>query len=404
MSWARTALSNLALTEKGAIVSGPFGSNIGKRFFVESGVPVIRGNNLSMGCIEFVDAGFVFLTDDKAAEFKNCEAVSGDLIFTAAGTIGQTGIIPKKSAYEKYIISNKQLRARLDPRKANSKFVYYWLKTKEMIDYIIQRNTGSSIPLINLTILRNIPVPVPPLAVQDQIVTFLNNYDDLIETNRRRIALLEESARLLYREWFVNLRFPGHEQAAVIDGLPPGWVKAPLGDLAFIVMGQSPESKFYNHDGNGLPFHQGVTGFGEHFVSHNTYTTQTTRIAEAGDILCSVRAPVGRLNLTLDKIAIGRGLSAMRSRTGQQSLLLYQLKALFVEEDMIGGGAIFASVTKKELFAQQLLQPDLETAAEFNRLAGEIDEQIETLVMQNRLLFEARDKLLPKLMSGAIQV
>lgn len=95
MSWARTELSNLALTEKGAIVSGPFGSNIGKRFFVESGVPVIRGNNLSMGCIEFVDAGFVFLADDKAAEFKNCEAVSGDLISQRLEQLGRQELFPK---------------------------------------------------------------------------------------------------------------------------------------------------------------------------------------------------------------------------------------------------------------------------------------------------------------------
>lgn len=267
-----------------------------------------------------------------------------------------------------------------------------------------QLDSGAAQSMITIESLRRFPVSFPDIEVQNRISEVIVRYDDLIETNRRRIALLEEAARLLYREWFVNLRFPGHEQFKLIDGLPVGWSKVSLDNLAFIVMGQSPESKFYNHNGDGLPFHQGVTNFGDHFVTHNTFTTQATRIAEAGDILCSVRAPVGRLNLTLDKIAIGRGLSAIRSRTGQQSLLLYQLKALLVEEDMIGGGAIFASVTKKELFAQQILQPDLETAAEFNRLASAIDEQIKILVLQNRLLFEARDKLLPKLMSGEIQI
>jgi type I restriction enzyme S subunit len=128
------------------------------------------------------------------------------------------------------------------------------------------------------------------------------------------------------------------------------------------VMGQSPESKFYNSDGDGLPFHQGVSDFGDRFVVNSTFTTQSTRIAEAADILCSVRAPVGRLNITSEKIAIGRGLSAMRSNLDMQSLLFYQLKALFTEEDMIGGGAIFASVCKKELLSQELMQPDSLTA------------------------------------------
>lgn len=280
------------------------------------------------------------------------------------------------------------------------RFVGYLLTTLELG----AKNEAGAVPGVNRNTLHQMSVRVPDVDTQVSIATVLLQYDELIETNRRRIALLDESARLLYREWFVCFRFPGYELALVKDGLPEGWAKVPLGELAFIIMGQSPESKYYNRVGEGLPFHQGVSGFGDHFVSLKTYTTQTTRIAEAGDILCSVRAPVGRLNLTSDKIAIGRGLSAMRSRNNQQSLLLYQLKALFVEEDMIGGGAIFASVTKKELFAQQLLQPDIETATEFDRQAGEIIAQLETLEKQNRLLAQARDELLPKLMSGEIQV
>jgi type I restriction enzyme, S subunit len=239
---------------------------------------------------------------------------------------------------------------------------------------------------------------------QRVIAHLLDSYDDLIATNQRRIQLLEDAALRLYREWFSHLRFPGHESVEVKNGVPEGWTKATLGNLANIVMGQSPESKYYNINGQGLPFHQGVSDFRDRFVLHSTFTTQTTRIAEAGDILCSVRAPVGRLNITCDKIAIGRGLSAMRSKANLQSLLFYQLKALFVKEDIIGGGAIFASVGKKELFSQELLQPDTATALEFNRIVDEIDGQIETLVMQSRTLAKARDLLLPKLMSGQLDV
>ena len=249
-----------------------------------------------------------------------------------------------------------------------------------------------------------IKVHVPPIDEQIAIRQVVALYDDLITTNQRRIALLEDAARRLYREWFVHLRFPGHESVPVKDGVPEGWAKLPLGDVAEITMGQSPESKYYNTDGDGLPFHQGVSDFGHRFVKHEAYTKQATRIAEAGDILCSVRAPVGRLNFTRDKIAIGRGLSAMRSRTGHQSLLFYQLDALFVEEDMIGGGAIFASVGKKELFGQLILQPSTSIATTFNRLVSDLDLQIENLDSQNQELAKARDLLLPKLMSGQLDV
>ena len=132
-----TKLEQYALPGKGAVVSGPFGSNIGSRFFVDVGVPIIRGNNLTKGERRFIDDGFVFLTEEKASEFKNCEALAGDLVFTAAGTIGQVGVIPHNSRFERYIISNKQLRFRCDLDKANPWFVYYWFCTAEMRQYII---------------------------------------------------------------------------------------------------------------------------------------------------------------------------------------------------------------------------------------------------------------------------
>ena len=263
---------------------------------------------------------------------------------------------------------------------------------------------GAAVKGIRGSDLKLIKVHVPPIDEQIAIRQVVALYDDLITTNQRRIALLEDAARRLYREWFVHLRFPGHESVPVKDGVPEGWAKLPLGDVAEITMGQSPESKYYNADGDGLPFHQGVSDFGHRFVKHEAYTKQATRIAEAGDILCSVRAPVGRLNFTRDKIAIGRGLSAMRSRTGHQSLLFYQLDALFVEEDMIGGGAIFASVGKKELFGQLILQPSTSIATTFNRLVSDLDLQIENLDSQNQELAKARDLLLPKLMSGQLDV
>ncbi len=157
MNWPMVQLQDLALPKKGSIVSGPFGSNIGSRFFVEEGIPVIRGNNLTVGREKFIDNGFVFLTEEKASEFKNCEAIKDDIIFTAAGTIGQVGLIPENTKFEKYIISNKQLRVRIDTSKANPVFVYYWLTTREMNRHMIGLNNGGAVPLINLSIIRKLP-------------------------------------------------------------------------------------------------------------------------------------------------------------------------------------------------------------------------------------------------------
>jgi len=218
------------------------------------------------------------------------------------------------------------------------------------------------------------------------------------------MALLEDAARQLYREWFVRLRFPGHEHTPITNGVPEGWERVQLGELADITMGQSPESTHYNEDGEGLPFHQGVTDFGDRFVTNRIYSTALNRAAEAGDILCSVRAPVGRLNVTLDKIVIGRGLAALRSKTGHQALLFQQLCAHFFKEDLIGGGTIFASVTKKEFSAQELLEPPESLKRAFEEGTVPCDEQIRVLHLQSQKLRAASDLFLPRLMSGEITV
>lgn len=222
MKWEVVTLHHLA-PSKGATVSGPFGSNIGSRFFVSEGIPVIRGNNLKMGGNKFIDEGFVFLTEEKASEFTNCVALTDDIILTAAGSIGQVGIIPEAARYPKYIISNKQIRVRIDRSIANPLFVYYWLSSPEMTQFIVNQNNGGAVPLLNLSIVRKLPVPLPPLPIQNKIASTISRYDDLIENNRRRIELLEQAARLLYKEWFVHFRFPGHEHVKIVDGVPEGW-------------------------------------------------------------------------------------------------------------------------------------------------------------------------------------
>ena len=319
------------------------------------------------------------------------------VMFTCIGaTIGKCAIAPAGC------LTNQQINSVVANEHTDSKFLYYLLCHN--VDIVKGLGGGSATPIVSKSKFEEVELLVPSLRDQQAIADILSAYDDLIENNRRRMALLEEAARQLYREWFVRLRFPGHEHTRITNGVPEGWERRTLGDLAEITMGQSPESRHYNEDGEGLPFHQGVTDFGDRFVTHRIYSTALNRLAEPGDILCSVRAPVGRLNVTLDKIVIGRGLAALRSKTGHQSLLLQQLRAHFFKEDLIGGGAIFASVTKKEFSAQELLEHPERLKRAFEEVTVPCDEQIRVLHLQNKQLRAARDLLLPRLMSGEIAV
>jgi len=191
-----------------SVISGPFGSNIGQRFFETHGIPIIRGNNLTTDYKKFNDDGFVFLTEEKADELKS-DAIKGDILFTAAGTIGQVGMIPQSAKYDRYVISNKQLRFRVDPEKADPDYVYYWLASPWIYKTIIAKNTGSTVPLINLGIIKSLPVSLPKdIIEQKKIASILASIDEKIALNNRINAELEAIAKTLYDYWFVQFDFP----------------------------------------------------------------------------------------------------------------------------------------------------------------------------------------------------
>ncbi len=244
----------------------------------------------------------------------------------------------------------------------------------------------------------------PSEAGRSKIAAILAAYDDLIENSECRIESLEEMARNLYREWFVEFRFPGHERARFVDSplgrIPKGWKVRSLGDAAHITMGQSPRSEFYNETCEGLPFHQGVSNFANRFPTTTTYTTRGARRAAAGDLLFSVRAPVGRINVAPGRVILGRGLCGIRHRLGRQRFLFYQLKETFKTEDSMGGGTIFKAVTKSEMLGVRVLVPDDELERAFEERVGSSEALIERLTERNATLREARDILLPRLISG----
>jgi len=321
---------------------------------------------------------------------------AGTLCITIAANIADTAILGFDACFPDSVIGFIP-----DEKKADARFVKY------LFDAMLQKRfrqftQGAAQDNLSQAKLLSLKFSVPSITVQRRIATVLSAYDDLIENNRRRIELLEQSARLLYKEWFVYLRFPGYEDADILDGVPKGWKKKKLGEIADIIMGQSPKSVFYNTDGNGLPFHQGVSSFGLRFPTHQVYCTEGNRFAKPGDILFSVRAPVGRINISTDRIIIGRGLAAITSRYDQQNLVFYALRNHFFKEDIMGSGAIFAAITKKDLYEIELLQPTQAIANMFMKHVRPIDAQVETQHRTCKALAKAHDLLLPRLMNGEV--
>lgn len=181
---------------------------------------------------------------------------AGDLLITTRGTYGIPYIYQDR---DKFYFADGNLTWLKDfDDSLLSHFLYYWIRSHEgqkKIDAIAKGTAQKAVPI---SLIKDISLSIPPVQYQQKVVDILSAYDNLIENNQKQIKLLEEAAQRLYKEWFVDLRFPGHEATPIVDGIPEGWNYAVLSEIADVVMGQSPKSEFYNNKNQGLPFHQGV--------------------------------------------------------------------------------------------------------------------------------------------------
>lgn len=346
----------------------------------------------------------MFITEEKDNIMRKGKLKRGDIVFTSRGTIGNVAYYNDTIPFGNVRINSGMVILRTRQEKVEQRYLYQLLKSNYQRERMQSYITGSAQPQLPIKNFCQIELPLPPIQIQCRIADILSAYDDLIENNQKQIKLLEEAAMRLYKEWFVHLRFPDHETTRIVDGVPEGWNRKNLIDIANIIMGQSPKSEYYNDKQRGLPFHQGVTNYSYRFVIDEMYSTSFTRVAEAGSILFSVRAPVGRINITKNKIVIGRGLAAINHKDNLQSYLFYMIKNRFYKDNLIGNGAIYASITKDDLYSQEFLIPAYNLANDFNTIVNQIDQRIANADRQIILLQQARDKLLPKLMSGEIEV
>lgn len=368
----------------------------------KSGYYFISCKDIIDGAIQYENARQI-TEEDYIETNKRTQLECNDVLITNSGTIGRMALVKdipetKRTTFQKSVAIIKPNQKYVLPI-----YLYYLLQSK--VSDFINNSNGSAQKNLLLSTLRSFELNIESdLGTQHRIASILSRYDALIENYQKQIKLLEEAAARLYKQWFVELKFPGYQNTTIIDGVPEGWEKKKLAEIADITMGQSPKSDFYNNDKIGLPFHQGVGSYGTRFIDDCVYSSSFNKIAEPNSVLFSVRAPVGRLNLTKNKIAIGRGLAAINHKKGFQSFLFYLLKERFFKDNIIGNGSIFASISKTELFDLDFIIPSENLESKFNKIANNFDRSIMSLDSQIRHLTESRDRLLPKLMSGELEV
>ena len=309
----------------------------------------------------------------------------GDVIISARGTVGEIATVPFSMAFNQ---SCYGLRARTGI--VTSDYLYYLIKYNVLV---LKKNThGSVFDTITRNTFDNIEVELPSIEIQEKIASILSDYDEKIELNNVINNNLEQQAQSIYKQMF-------------IDNASSDWMEGTLSDIADITMGQSPSSSSYNEDRNGIIFFQGRAEFGFRFPTVRLYTTEPKRMACANDTLMSVRAPVGDLNVAHTDCCIGRGLAAIHSKDNHQAFVLYTMFSLKKQLDVFNGeGTVFGSINRISLNEMPLLIPSSEKLDEFEVLVSPIDAAIRNNYDEICYLKQLRDSLLPKLMSGELDI
>ena len=292
---------------------------------------------------------------------------------------------------------------------SDNDFVYYLTKTPLFRDTAIKSMVGSSgRQRAQMDVLENLKMLVPKdISDQRRIASILSSLDRKIELNNKINADLEEMAQAIFKNWFVD--FEPFKNGKFVDSelgmIPEGWKVGTLEDIAEITMGQSPAGNSLNENGEGMIFYQGSSDFGFRFPSIRVFTTEPKRLAVANSVLFSVRAPVGDINVAKEECCIGRGVASIKSKYGHDSYLFYAMKSLHKLFDSFDGeGTVFGSINKKTLSAIQILLPSDGIVEQFNNVASSFDDRIRSLSDESSRLSLLRDTLLPRLMSGELEV
>ena len=313
-----------------------------------------------------------------------------DILFTTVGTIAESAIVPRNPGYA---IAQNILGFRFNKKIIDPLYALYMMRSTWFIDQISGRTIETVQKSIKWADMRGIKITLPDIQQQHKVVNIVKSLDEKIELNRRMNETLEKMGQALFKHYFVD------------DTDSKTWPIVRLEESFDVVMGQSPPGSSYNEIGEGTVFYQGRAEFSVRYPKNRLFTTEPKRMAKKGDILLSVRAPVGDINQATETCCVGRGVAAISSKDGLESFTYYQTKNLQKRfSDFNAEGTVFGAINGNQLKGLKIYQPPLEFREEFNNLVKPLDVQILNNSVQTEELTKLRDLLLPRLISGKINV
>ncbi len=386
MKWEIAKLGDISKN----IQTGPFGSQLHQSDYSECGIPVVMPKDLVGGKISEESIARV----DKTHVERLCrhKIEVGDILYSRRGDVGRCAHVTKKE--EGWLCGTGCLRVTIDSEKADSRFVFFQLQHPNTVGWVEKHAVGATMLNLNTTILSSVPIRLPALEIQKRIADILSAYDDLIENNQKQIKLLEEAAQRIYKEWFVDLRFPGHENTKIVDGVPEGWHRGTIGQIAEFKRGRTITKAQVK--GGNVPV---IAGGLEPAYYHNVANTKAPVITISASGANAGFVRLYGVDVFASDCSFVDGL-------GTESLFfVYEfLKESKVSIDQLQKGSAQPHVYAKDINAMKITIPEKEYLERFDRYAEVYFNKIKTLQGQNERLKTARDLLLAKLMSGEVEV
>ncbi len=408
--WCEATLGEICDEVGGIIQTGPFGSQLHESDYSSEGIPVVMPKDIVEGRI--VTESAARISPEHVERLSRHKLELGDIVYGRRGDIGRQALI--RLEQKGWLCGTGCLRLSLGDSVIDSLFLHYYLRQKSVIRWISNQAVGATMPNLNTGILRSVPVSFPSLPVQWLIAGILSAYDELIENSQRRIRILEEMARSLYREWFVHFRFPGHENHPLVPSslgdIPQGWEVKPFTEVADVLSGGTPKTNVAEYWNGEIPFYTPRDAPGCFYVQEtDKHVTElglvkcASQLYPPDTVFITARGTVGKVALPSLPMAMNQSCYALRGKLGVPQRFLFLMTLQQVEYLKTNtGGATFDTIVVDTFRRMEVVKPSIEIISYFARQTDAIFEQVKTLQRQITNLCQTRDLLLPRLLSGQI--
>lgn len=397
------------------IIDGDRGKNYPKQdeFYPQGYCLFLNTGNVTKEGLIFEENQFIMKEKDEA--LRKGKLKRGDIVYTTRGTVGNAGYYNSSVPYENVRINSGMVILRSNGEIVDSRFLYQILKSEYYRPYFKQYCTGSAQPQLPIKNFSQIYLNVPDIKTQHRIADILSVYDNLIENNQKQIKLLEEAAQRLYKEWFVDLRFPGHENTKIVDGVPEGWRVARIADICDTVGGGTPSTKIQSYYEKGDILWVTPTDITRNFslalldtekkITPEGLKNSSAKMLPAETILMTSRASVGFFGMCKYEVCTNQGfISCIPKRENLQMYLLFNLKSRVEEIRQKAGGSTYLEISKTVFRELKIILPKDEVLAEYQKNVHDVFDEIYCRTEMVKSLVDMRNRLLPKLMSGEVEV